>query len=76
MYLIYLILPRTLRHTPPSSRALPAGFLVPHWLPNVETHSDHALSGVIASLFRTCVSRDTRFVSVPANTPVSRDGKA
>ena len=26
--------------------------------------------------FRTCVSRDTRLLSVPANTPVSRDGKA
>jgi len=76
MYLIYLILPRTLRHTPPSSRALPAGFLVPHWPPNVETHSDRALFGVIPSLFRTCVSRDTRLLSVSPNTPVSRDGKA
>ena len=70
-----LILPRTLRHTPPSSRALPAGFLVPHWPPNVETHSDRALSGVIPSLFRTCVSRDTRLLSVPPNAPCPATGK-
>jgi hypothetical protein len=39
-------------------------------------HSDRALSGVSVSPFRTVVSRDTRFVSAPAHTPVPHDDKS
>jgi hypothetical protein len=76
MCLVHNILPRDLYYIPSSFVSAPAGFLAAHQPPNVAVHSDRALSGVSASPFRTVVSRDTRFVSAPANTPVSHDGKA